>query len=509
MKKITALIAAIVLAIITGASSPAQLPEHRNELIIKYKDGAAKPQFGELSLKSPSGGKKPFEVYRFKGSGDMAAFIEKSKNDPSIEYMEPNYIRRACYTPLALPNDNYYQSVTLTAPGPQWGYAIIKADKALNDGLINSSKNKLVVVAVIDTGVSNNNPGQYHEDLIGMTVNGYNVINTGAYPEDDSVGLGHGTHVAGIIAANTNNYIGVAGTAGLNATATAKIRVMPVKALDENGEGTDEYIYSALVWAADNGADIINLSLGGASDSATLRNAVNYAIQKGCIIVAAAGNSDAKTFYPAAYPGVIAVAATDQADARSSFSNYGKIDVSAPGEDITSTSRSGPAQYDTSTGTSFAAPFVSGLMALILLNNDNITPEQARNLLEQTCDDIGQSGYDKYTGWGRINVERALKKETRQVTQLKTYNWPNPFSPERDITTNITFILDSAADVTVTIYDAGGDSVWDRKIAGLPGYNTIKWDGKNMDGKKAANGVYFYTVKAPALVGKNKIAITY
>ncbi len=507
-----------------------KMPLYKDEIIVKYKDNLENDTLDKLGEKYKKKfatkeeavyfiEKKygllikknylkniPFVCYKIPNINLMESLIKEISGEEIVEYAEPNYLRYALYTPLSKPDDPYYQS------GNLWGFNRIKADYALNNMVFDVSKNKKIIVAVIDTGIGCGN-NCFHEDLQGRTVNGINMLNLAEAPYDDGIDLGHGTFVAGIIAANINNTAGVAGVTLCNLTYTANVLVMPVKVLNSEGEGNDDIVYSGIVWAADNGAHVLNLSFGGKEDSITLRNAINYAYSKGCVIVAAAGNSDTYTFYPAAYSNVISVGASGILDKKVNFSNTGKIDVCAPGENIYSTdNKLSCYKYSLSSGTSFAAPFVSGLAALLLLLNENLTQQQVRNLIEQTCDDIEEPGFDNKTGWGRINVYRALQRDLSKVSGIKTYNWPNPFSPEKDLNTNIEIILNEIIDIIIEIYDAGGDLVWKREIKKNElnyGHNTILWNGKNMSGKRVNNGIYFYVIKSSKVIGKNKIAVLY
>ena len=213
--------------------------------------------------------------------------------------------------------------------------------------------------------------------------------------------FGHGTHVAGIAAAATNNGIGIAGISW-------GARVMPVKVLDQYGNGWYSDIADGIVYAADNGAKIINLSLGGAAASQTLCQAAAYAQQKGALLVAAAGNAGAAVLYPAACDGVLAVAATDRSDQRASFSNYGpEVDLAAPGVDIYST---WPwlDGYFTKSGTSMAAPHVSGVAALVWSRWPEWTNMAVSRRITETAVDVDAAGWDPYTGWGRLDAAAAL-----------------------------------------------------------------------------------------------------
>jgi len=221
--------------------------------------------------------------------------------------------------------------------------------------------------------------------------------------EDATVedGFGHGTHVAGIVAAASNNGLGIAGLSW-------GARVMAVKVLDNAGKGWYSDVALGIIYAADNGARIINLSVGGSPESATLCAAAEYAHRKGCLLVAAAGNTGGRVEYPAACEHVLAVAATGPTDERASFSNTGpEVDVAAPGVGIYSTwARWGG--YASMSGTSMAAPHASGVAALVwsrwpALSNEALTTQITRAVV-----DLGSPGWDESTGWGRIDAARAV-----------------------------------------------------------------------------------------------------
>ena len=228
-----------------------------------------------------------------------------------------------------------------------------------------------VVVAVVDSGVQSNHPD------LGTLVAGYDFVNNDSDPSDDE---GHGTAVAGIIAAQGNNGIGIAGVCW-------KCQIMPVKVIGSDGSGTDSAVANGIIWAANNGADVINLSLGGPSYSRTLADAVSYAQAKNVVVVAAAGNdgSDAPS-YPAADSGVISVGAVDESDNRYGWSNYGSwVQVDAPGctysTDLSSS-------YGSFCGTSAAAPFVSGLAGLARSYNLSAAASSVVNAIEQKAQSL-------------------------------------------------------------------------------------------------------------------------
>jgi thermitase len=265
------------------------------------------------------------------------------------------------------------------------------------------------VIAVVDTGVQSSHP-----DLAGKVVAGYDFVNNDSDPSDDQ---GHGTHCAGIAAAQTNNGTGIAGIAGWNGDSSASdavsTKIMPVKVLAADGSGTTSGVADGIIYAADHGAKVINLSLGGGG-TITLENAVNYAFSKGCVIVGAAGNSGSSSLsYPGAYPNVLSVASTDSTDTLSNFSNYGSwVKVAAPGQDIASTYINGGYVY--MSGTSMATPLVAGQAALIRSQNPSLSNAQVESLIVGNTDP-----YNPYMGrtiaGGRVNVYRSLQAATPAV----------------------------------------------------------------------------------------------
>ncbi len=283
-------------------------------------------------------------------------------------------------------------------------------------------------VAVIDTGVD-----ATHQDLQAMNlVDGYDFINnkplSGRIDSDDN---GHGTLVTGVLAATANNGVGIVGT-------NWHISIMPIKALDSTGKGDSNTISQAIMWATDHGAKIINLSFGGIGldHDTTLSAAISYAFNKGVLIVAAAGNDVAKTggnldqnpVFPVCDDNgsnmVLGVAATDQNDVKADFSNYGKgcIDIDAPGVRILSTinfdpvtHQPAPNSYAYGSGTSLAAPFVSGEAALIWALHPNLTNAQVRDIIISSATNIDGLNLSQCNGScagllgsGRINAEQAL-----------------------------------------------------------------------------------------------------
>jgi len=290
-----------------------------------------------------------------------------------------------------VPNDLLYNAY-------QWNLPAIETER----GWALSRGSDDIVIAVLDTGVQLDHP-----DLKGRIAEGINLVGEGD-PEDD---VGHGTHVAGIIAATVNNGEGVAGLSWRG-------RIMPVKVLDSSGSGTTYSVAEGIIWATDHGADVINMSLGNYASAQFLHDAIRYAYDRGVVLVAASGNDNTdQPGYPAAYPEVFAVAATDAEDNKAPYSNYGDyIDAAAPGDAIASTYPGN--QYAALSGTSMASPHAAALAALIKSVNPDLTNEEVMDIMRKTAVDLGDKGRDIYFGYGRIDVMRALKAADQTANTL-------------------------------------------------------------------------------------------
>lgn len=329
--------------------------------------------------------------------------------DPNVEYAEPNYYAYVSDEPLGplsfTPNDPYFSF--------QWNMPLIQAPQAWD-----VSSGQDVLIAVLDTGIAYEDfQGFRQAPDLGSTrfVPGYDFINDDAHANDDE---GHGTHVAGTIAQSTNNAQGVSGVA-------FDARLMPVKVLDSQGQGSYEAIAQGIIYAADRGARIINLSLSGRTESKTLADAVAYAESKGALLVVAAGNSGGSVEYPAAYDEALAVGSVGFNRARVDYSNFGpEIDLVAPGGDtdvdlngdsqpdgiLQQTFRDDPTQFGFYfyEGTSMAAPHVSGVAALLFAYNPGASAPQVRQALESTALDLGPAGNDNEYGYGLVQAANAL-----------------------------------------------------------------------------------------------------
>jgi len=400
-------VAAVLTAATLATSAPSVPAAHPagdfvpDELLIKFAPGVspepvARAVGARIIDRIPALGVHVLKV----APGTLDATLLALSRNPLVEYAEVNGIATA----LIIPDDPYADGVTCYNSShhgcvSQWAWGKIQAYDAW--GITTGSTE--VKVAVVDTGIDS-----AHPDLPALAP-GANFVNIGAPPEDDN---GHGTHVAGTIGALTNNTTGVA---GLNWA----ISLVPVKVLDASGSGTYSAVANGITWAADNGAKVINLSLGGSIPSKTLEGAVKYAWSKGAVLACAAGNSGTtQKLYPAAYTNCIAVAATDENDQKASFSNYGKwVDVAAPGVHILSTMPDSPAYlttqygysqgYDSLNGTSMATPHVAGVAGLIWTRGVCSTNTCVRERIERTADPIPGTG--TFWTWGRINAVRALE----------------------------------------------------------------------------------------------------
>ena len=433
----------------TNKDNPVFVPD---ELIVIYDQSITEGEkagirhaYG-LTKKKDSFKRGKFTVYKHK---NPKAIMNMLKYEPSVLHVEQNAYAYATGTP----NDPYY--------GYQWHMIQINMEAAWDQ-----STGEGVVVAVIDTGVR-----QSLEDFQDTTfVAGYDFVNIDNDPTDDE---GHGSHVAGTIAQSTNNNLGVAGVA-YNA------RIMPVKVLNRRGSGTYDDIVDGIEWATDHGASVINLSLGGNAGLQILEDAVNYAWEKGVVVVCAAGNDNTDALhYPSAYEKSISVSACTLSETKASYSNYGDtIDITAPGGDAEDID--GDGYYDMVlqntfvrrtegyyfyAGTSMASPHVAGVAALIKSKDQNLTNAEIRNILETTADDLGSTNWD---GAGLLNAEVALNAVTGGSSGDLTPPDISNVAASNVTTTEatITWITDEAADSVVEygLDDNYGNTVSDNSL---------------------------------------------
>ena len=405
---------ALALALAPGAAS-AEQQFVRGEVVVKYAKGATAAQKSSARQSARAGhrvskirGTRGAQVLRVRGG--VRAAVRRLNRSRAVRYAEPNYVYRA----LATPNDPQFgQLYGLNNTGQTGGTpdADIDAPEGWDElGLAAFPGAGGAKVGIVDTGIQ-----QTHPEFAGGRIancGGVNnfgtslgVIIIGSDPtivagkcNDDH---GHGTHVAGTIAANANNGTGVAGVAFNSPLAICK-------ALNSGGSGTLAMIANCITWLNQQGAKVISMSLGGSSGSAALQSAVTNATNNGSLLIAAAGNSgNSSLSYPAAYAEVVSVAATDHNDARASFSQFNAdVEVAAPGVNTLSTWNNGG--YNTISGTSMATPHAAAVAALIAGANPGGGPAAWRAKLQTSVDDKGAPGRDPQFGFGRVNLSKVI-----------------------------------------------------------------------------------------------------
>ncbi len=335
-------------------------------------------------------------------AGTWREAAEALRSVPGVRYVEPDTIVKATF----VPNDPLYTS--------QWGLQAMHMPDAWESG----TGSHAVRVGIIDTGIEAGHPDLENN----LCEAGYDFHNDDADPHD---GHFHGTHVAGTVAAEIDNGIGVAGMA--NACLVA------LKALSDQGWGYGSSVTSAIQWAADHELDIASMSLGGPPGyyaGQARREAMQNASEAGVLLVAAAANDGCQPIaFPAAAPQVMAVGAADAPGlTRSSFSNCGRqLEVTAPGRGIISTLISQYwylGQYYSASGTSMAAPHVSGVAALLADQHPHLGANELRCLLRASADDMQEPGFDMETGFGMVNASRATAWASNTVACPAAEEWP-------------------------------------------------------------------------------------
>lgn len=332
----------------TGFTASSNRPNDKTQVMIQFTPDSAPNERNEYIRQIGGTTRREIAVLNtFMVELRPNVSITDLPSSPIVLHAEIDEIAGATQSETTPPNDPRYAE--------QWALSVVGLPEAW-EGL----PARTVIIAVIDSGVCLNHP-----DLQGRVLAGFDFVDDDNDPSDV---FGHGCGVAGVIAANANNGTGIAGVA-------PNAQIMPLRVLDENGLGNYSNIAAAMVYAVDNGANIINLSLAGSSPSSIIEAAVNYATQRGVVVIAAAGNfAQERAYYPAAYPNVIAVGSIDPSLQRSSFSNFGSdIDVWAPGRDILTTNKNGG--YEFMSGTSFAAPIVAGITAITQAFNTTLNTE--------------------------------------------------------------------------------------------------------------------------------------
>jgi len=371
-----------------------------------------------------------------------------------VRYAEPNRWR----VRQRLPNDPMLAR--------QWALTAISAPSGWDQ-----TTDAAVPIAIIDSGVS-----PTHLDLKQQLLPGIDLVSLDDDPRDDD---GHGTYTAGLAAATGDDGVGITGVCW-------SCPIIPIKALDRRGRGDDATIALGIRWAVDHGARIISMALGGPTESRVLHEAVQYATSRGALIVAAAGNdgADGPASYPAAFPEVLSVAALDRDSNVASFSTSGPyIDIAAPGVQIFSTTwqRLQGDGYESADGTSAASPQVAGVAALVLGRRDALTADQLADVLRLGADDVDAPGPDERSGYGRVDLQRALALvDDPQLLQRSVIE-----GQIRDAAWPVTLLLD---DTTPVPLDADGRF----RLSGLaPGtYVLLATDqaGRTLELRASVNG---------------------
>ncbi|TVP48752.1 MAG: hypothetical protein EA350_02800 [Gemmatimonadales bacterium] len=413
-------------------SGPEDIPEFvPGEILVRFRPGAARSAIAEANRARPKAETRLDRMWVLEvAEGEELAVVNAMRRNPNIEFSEPNYIYQVvpCETgDCTLPTDPVFGAkwdlhntgfVTdaggnVVAETGQAGadVAWLEAFNYIQGGGVTPGAS---VIGILDTGIR-----ATHQDLAGKVIGGRNYcpsffcliggINANAWADDN----GHGTHVAGIAAAHGNNGVGLTGVAY-----TADVKLLAIKVCGGalglcNAAG----ITNGIIWAVDNGAHVLNLSLGGGAASLAQQSALQYALSNNVLPICASGNDNGPVSYPAAFPECMAVGSTGWGDTRASYSNFGpQVEVSAPGGDLSdsqphsfilSSWHTGDGAYAYAAGTSMATPQVAGLAGLLRATGMT-SASQIRERIRSTADDLGPEGWDPEYGDGRINVYRAL-----------------------------------------------------------------------------------------------------
>jgi len=365
-------------------------------------------------------------LVKLSGNIDPLAAAEKMQESPMVEFAEPNY------KVYAFSNDvSYSYQWSLENKDGHQGKAGADINFIGMKKLLDSKNLEKTVIAVVDSGI-NYRYADFHDTV--LLDEGINFVDRNLDPMDDN---GHGSHVSGIIAAIGDNGYGVT---GINQYSS----ILPIKVLDESGEGNSIDVALGIRYAVNHGAKVINVSLGSSTYSKVVDDALQYAIANNVTPVVAAGNdSSAFLSFPASVPDVLSVGATDNKDKLASFSNYGRgLDVVAPGEDIPSYTTGGQVVY--LSGTSMAAPHVSAVAGLLYSLKPDITPGEVKKIIRESSNDLGDPGYDEKYGAGRLDAAKAIQTllQGDQLQVVKTDPAKNQKNVPTDAPITITFSSD-------------------------------------------------------------------
>jgi thermitase len=430
-----------------------------SSILVKFKPGVSPDKIREIASLNAAAVRKNFDHMGISilsvPKGQVSRLVNKFLTSGDVVYAEPNYLLSAFEI---IPNDPYYP----------YQYAHTKMQSP--DAWAETTGSQDVVIAILDTGVDLDHP-----DLSAKIIAGIDFINDDTVADDDH---GHGTHVAGIAAASSNNGIGVAGVAW-------QAKIMPIKVLDAAGNGSYAEVIDGIYWAVSQGADVINMSLGGTEYSQAMQDVVNYAVSQGVIVVAAAGNNGNNTIsYPASNANVISVASTDSSNARSSFSNFNAyVDIAAPGSSIYSTV---PNAYGYSSGTSMATPQIAGAAALIAslpaysaMTGQNKV-DMIWEVMRNTALDLGTTGRDDYFGYGLVQIYNAVTYTCFSLTSSisPAVSGTLTFNPLPACQSNTKYAAGTSVTVTANpVSDYYRFISWSGDLSGTEATTTIVVDG--------------------------------
>jgi|GEM_PF-2112266 len=422
------------------------------------------------------------ELIQLDDETQLNSMINSMKKDADVLYVEENKKRMLMGT-VSLPNDPYYSR--------QWGLSKISALNAW--GILSTADS--AVVAVIDSGITST-----HADLMNRIASGGKSFLSGPFGGSTlSDSCGHGTEVSGVIAAETNNSVGICGVAG-----TGSIKILPLKTADRDGASYVSDVIEAIDYAISKDVDVINLSMGSEESSSIENAAVQRAIQAGIVVVASAGNDGKYTYeYPASYDNVISVGSIAETGNVSTFSTYNdKVDLVAPGENIYTCTNRG--SYYAEDGTSFSAPMVSAVAAVLKSLDSSLTLAEIESILTSSAVDCGSSGKDNYYGYGVLNFYNAVK----------TFNPPPTLtsiaitSPANKLIYTIGDTLDLSGLVVTGIYSDGSIKTESITTANVTGFNNKAAATNQVLTITVGNKITTYQVQIVAPVTLKSIAIT-
>ena len=466
------------------------------QLQARHRLASAQPvfagTFSEPDLAAEVGLERIFLLELPEGQEVQSAIAELT-SDPSVEYAEPDYI-------LTIATDDTYfkEQWALNNTGQEiykLGSGLVDADIDMPEGWTITKGKSEIIIAIVDTGADLSHP-----DLAAKIVPGYDYVNKDNIPQDDN---GHGTHVAGIAAAITNNGRGVAGVC-------QECKIMPIKSFDYSGSGYVSVVVEGIRYGADHGAHVLNLSFTikdpSASENIVLHDAIRYAYLKNIPVVAAMGNDGNSTLqYPAAYPETIAIGATNYLDLRPYYSSFGDhIDLVAPGSYILSTYWDTLNEYDYvyNTGTSMATPHVSGVIGLMRSITTRLSVEETRKILRDSADDLGIVGWDRYYGAGRLNAYTTLQTTKKVISSLRLTG-SKYVLPETESAYSVTVSLSTAQTPITYTWTATGQDPVTSTTTRLSNQVRFNWAeaGTKTVRVTASNGLTSRTVSTTVYVG--------